>query len=106
RAAHAVGGGERSPPAAPPADEPVALRCRVSDGSLTIEVEDRGPGMPPEVLARVGEPFFTTKPPGRGMGLGLFLTRNVVEGLGGRLAFDSAAGPGRRVSLTLPAGPK
>jgi two-component system, sensor histidine kinase RegB len=86
-----------------PLDMPVALRCRVSAGALTIEVEDSGPGMAADVLARIGEPFFTTKPPGRGMGLGLFLTRNVVEGLGGGLAFDSLAGRGTCVRMTLPA---
>ena len=86
-----------------PPDRPVALRCRVVAGALTIEVEDAGPGMSAAVLARLGEPFFTTKPPGRGMGLGLFLTRNVVEGLGGGLVFDSMTGRGTRVRVTLPA---
>ena len=89
---------------AAPSGASVALRCQIAAGALTIEVEDTGPGMSAEVLARVGEPFFTTKPPGRGMGLGLFLTRNVVEGLGGRLAFDSVTGRGTRVRLTLPSG--
>jgi two-component system, sensor histidine kinase RegB len=87
-----------------PLDRPVALRCRVAAGALTIEVEDSGPGMAADVLARLGEPFFTTKPPGRGMGLGLFLTRNVIEGLGGGLVFDSLAGRGTCVRMTLPSG--
>ena len=52
---------------------------------LSVRVQDRGPGMAPEVLARAGEPFFTTKEPGRGMGLGLFLARAVAEKLGGSL---------------------
>ena len=50
--------------------------------------------MPREVLERVGEPFFTTKPPGRGMGLGLFLARSVVERVGGSLRLDSNVGRG------------
>jgi two-component system sensor histidine kinase RegB len=56
------------------------------------------------VLARVGEPFFTTKEPGRGMGLGMFLARAVLERLGGSLTLSSAVGVGTRAVLTLPAG--
>ena len=52
-------------------------------------------------LARMGEPFFTTKPPGRGMGLGLFLARAVIEGVGGSLQIDTDAG-GTDVLVTLP----
>jgi two-component system sensor histidine kinase RegB len=55
------------------------------------------------LLARVGEPFFTTKGPGRGLGLGLFLARSVAEQLGGRLELDSQIGRGTRVVLTVPA---
>ena len=64
------------------ARQPVVVSAAVEDRALAIEVRDRGLGMAREVLERVGEPFFTTKPPGRGMGLGLFLTRAVVERLG------------------------
>jgi two-component system sensor histidine kinase RegB len=58
--------------------------------------------MPSEVLARIGEPFFTTKAPGRGMGLGLFLARAVIEGVGGTLQIDSSAGGGTDVRVALP----
>jgi two-component system sensor histidine kinase RegB len=58
--------------------------------------------MPDEILARIGEPFFTTKPPGRGMGLGLFLARAVVEGVGGTMQIDSRDGDGTEVRVTLP----
>jgi two-component system sensor histidine kinase RegB len=76
----------------------------VGQGSpvLRLEVRDRGPGMSPDVIERVGEPFFTTKAPGRGMGLGLFLARAVVEGLGGTLTIDSRLGRGTTVAVTLP----
>ena len=69
-----------------------------------LTVEDSGTGMAPEVLARAGEPFFTTKAPGEGMGLGLFLTRALLEQLGGQLVLDSTPGKGTRVTLTWPAG--
>ncbi len=67
-----------------------------------IEVTDHGHGMPEDVLTRLGEPFFTTKEPGRGMGLGVFLTRNVVSRLGGHLDIHSAVGQGTRITMVLP----
>jgi two-component system sensor histidine kinase RegB len=69
-----------------------------------LTVEDSGEGMPVEVLSRVGEPFFTTKAPGEGMGLGLFLTRAVLEQLGGRMVLRSKPGEGTTVVLAWPAG--
>ena len=71
-------------------------------GFLTVVIRDRGGGIPAEVKARIGEPFFTTKAPGRGMGLGLFLARAVVEGVGGTLRIDSADGGGTEVRVVLP----
>ena len=67
-----------------------------------ISIEDHGCGMPETVLRRVGEPFFTTKEPGKGMGLGTFLVRTFAERLGGRISFDSIAGRGTTVTLELP----
>jgi two-component system sensor histidine kinase RegB len=87
-------------------DEPVALQARRRGPALEIEVRDRGGGMTEAILARIGEPFFTTKEPGKGMGLGLFLTRAVIEGLGGSLAIDSRPGAGTRVVATIPANPR
>ncbi|MDQ3329871.1 MAG: ATP-binding protein, partial [Planctomycetota bacterium] len=63
----------------------VRVKADRSDGRLRLLVRDEGVGMPPAVLARVGDPFFTTKDPGRGTGLGVFLARAVVERLGGKL---------------------
>jgi len=58
--------------------------------------------MSPEVLARAGEPFFTTKEPGQGMGLGLFLTRNLLQRLGGNLTLDSSPNVGTKTVVTIP----
>jgi len=88
---------EATPPGAP-----VQLHAEAHEGWAHIEVRDPGSGMTREVLDRVGEPFFTTKEPGRGMGLGLFLARLVVEGLGGRMEIDSTPGSGTRVTLAFP----
>ena len=69
---------------------------------VVIEVIDRGSGMAPDVLDRVGEPFFTTKQPGYGMGLGLFLTRAVVERLGGTLTIESDPPRGTTARVIVP----
>ncbi|RMG19514.1 MAG: sensor histidine kinase [Deltaproteobacteria bacterium] len=72
------------------------------DDALVITVSDDGSGMPPEVLARAEEPFFTTKAPGAGMGLGLFLARALVDRLGGTLQLESEVGKGTVVTMRLP----
>lgn len=59
-----------------------------------------------ETLRRIGEPFFTTKEPGKGMGLGTFLVRTLAEQLGGRLTFESAPGEGTTATFELPVAPK
>lgn len=87
---------------ASPDGRSVVVNASAADGYVRIDVIDRGAGMPPEVFARIGEPFFTTKSPGRGMGLGLFLTRAVLEGIGGGLVIDSKPGGGTTVALTIP----
>lgn len=76
--------------------------CAVSPGWGGIRVRDDGPGMTAEVLSRAGEPFFTTKPPGKGMGLGLFLARTVIGRVGGRLEIASQPGRGTDVVVLLP----
>jgi two-component system, sensor histidine kinase RegB len=72
-----------------------AARCRIT-------VRDEGSGMSGEVLERAGEPFYTTKEPGKGMGLGLFLARSVAEKLGGELELASRPGRGTTAALVLP----
>jgi len=88
---------------ASPEDAQVELAFQVVRGEVRAEVLDRGSGIPPEILARIGEPFFTTKVPGEGMGLGLFLTRALAEQLGGGLDVESDPGKGTTARLRLPA---
>jgi len=80
----------------------VTILARKAEGTWHLEVEDRGTGMAPEVLARAGEPFFSTKPTGSGMGLGLFLARTFAEQLGGELRVASAQGQGTKVQVSWP----
>ncbi|MBD0276060.1 MAG: response regulator, partial [Acetobacteraceae bacterium] len=69
---------------------------------VVLAVEDDGPGMPPAVLARAAEPFFTTKP-GKGTGLGLAMVHGFVRQSGGRLEISSEPGRGTAVRMLFPA---
>jgi signal transduction histidine kinase/ABC-type amino acid transport substrate-binding protein len=78
----------------------VRVRARFGDGRVHIEVSDSGPGLPPRVLERLFEPFFTTKP--QGMGMGLNITRTIVEGLGGRIEAANRPQGGAVFTVILP----
>jgi CheY-like chemotaxis protein len=70
---------------------------------VRISVTDTGEGMPPEVLARAAEPFYSTKPLGKGTGLGLAQVYGIAQQSGGTLRIESEVGRGTDVSLLLPA---
>ena len=88
--------------ASPPTGR-VTLTADDGGGAVRFAVADAGAGMDPDTLRRATEPFFTTKDPGRGMGLGLFLVRLVAERNGGELSLESSAGHGTTATLALPA---
>jgi two-component system CheB/CheR fusion protein len=69
---------------------------------VVLSVTDTGIGMPPEVLAKATEPFFTTKPPGSGTGLGLSMIQSFARQSGGALRITSRVGVGTTVRLYLP----
>jgi two-component system sensor histidine kinase RegB len=83
-------------------DQPVTLDIRRHEGNNIFSVEDRGAGMSDDVLKRAGRPFFTTKAPGKGMGLGLFLVRLVTERYDGRFELTSSVGVGTKSTLIIP----
>jgi len=68
---------------------------------LVIKVIDTGEGIPSEHLDQLEKPFFTTKPVGKGTGLGLFITSNIVRAHGGEIDYQSAPGKGTVVTVTL-----
>ena len=78
----------------------VRVRLEARGQGTELNVRDDGPGIAAEVLARLGEPFVTTK--AQGTGLGLFLARRLVEGAGGELHIASRPGAGAAVSVRLP----
>ena len=73
---------------------------RAASGRVAIEVRDQGVGIAPDDLARVFDPFFTTRR--TGTGLGLAISRNIIEGLGGTITVSSRAGDGTDVRIELP----
>ncbi len=84
------------------ADDQVNVVVEGHKDTIEVVVEDSGRGMSEVDLRRIGEPFFTTKDFGRGMGLGLFITKLFTERLGGSFSIRSALGAGTRVGIQLP----
>jgi PAS domain S-box-containing protein len=80
----------------------LSVTTRLDHGRAVVEVSDTGVGIPSEHIARIYDPFFTTKSDGRGTGLGLSVTYGIVQEHGGTLTCDSAAGQGTRFTLALP----
>jgi len=85
---------------------PGAITVRASpheQNQVRIEIADTGSGIPPESLSKIYDPFFTTKEPGKGTGLGLFIVRQIVERNKGRISVTSQVGKGTTFFLEFPA---
>lgn len=78
----------------------VEILGRWQDDELQLEIRDRGPGLAPDVQQRVGQPFFTTK--GHGFGIGLFLANATIERFGGKVALLNREGGGAVTRVSLP----
>ncbi len=79
----------------------VFVRCFYDDDFLYFQVKDKGAGMDSETSARASEPFFSTKEQGKGLGLGLFLAKNVAEQFGGGLTISSEKMAGTSVTISF-----
>jgi signal transduction histidine kinase len=86
---------------------PRTLRVRTGydDARLWLEIEDNGPGFPPGVVGRIFERFFSTKPPGKGTGLGLWIAHQVVTEHGGTISAGNGADGGAQFRLEFPRAP-
>lgn len=71
-------------------------------GAIRFIITDNGPGIPANVIDRIFDRYFTTKKPGEGTGLGLFVTKNLVEAMGGGIMVTSRSGGGTKFTVTLP----
>ena len=80
----------------------IDIRTDCDDTQVWIEVQDNGPGIPPEILKKIFDPFFTTKGPGTGTGLGLSVSTNIIQQHGGTLDVASTVGVGTTFKITLP----
>ena len=80
----------------------LTIRTSVVEGICVIEVRDTGSGIPPAVLPRIFDPFFSTKSEGEGTGLGLSVSLGIVERHGGKILVDSEVGKGTTFTLCLP----
>ena len=79
----------------------LSIKARNLEGTLELIISDTGCGIAPELISRIQEPFFTTKPSGNG--LGLAICRSIIRNVGGRMEIESRVGVGTQITLLLPA---
>ncbi|MGH9761043.1 MAG: sensor histidine kinase, partial [Blastocatellia bacterium] len=85
-----------------PAGGKLVIQSRQVESSLVIDFKDNGMGIAPENIARIYDPFFTTKDVGQGTGLGLALSYGIIQEHGGRIFVESRPGEGAHFTIKLP----
>lgn len=86
-------------------EKKLKIRASHDDGKVLIEVEDTGVGIPEEDISKIFEAFFTTKEVGKGTGLGLAVSSNIISEMGGSLDVESEVGVGTTFKISLPLEP-
>jgi len=81
----------------------VLVATTTTNGNVVISVKDNGNGIPQQALGKIFQPFFTTKPPGQGTGLGLSLSYDIVKAHGGEIKVNTEENEGTEFTITLPA---
>jgi K+-sensing histidine kinase KdpD len=84
----------------------VRLVVRADDEAVAVSISDSGPGIAPEAIERIFDPFYTTKRKGRGTGLGLSISRSILHRLGGDLLVESLHGEGATFVALIPRPPE
>ena len=87
---------------AKPSDKRVVLGTRCEGSCVVASISDSGPGIPEELLGRIFEPFYSSKPEGEGTGLGLSISDSIIREHGGRIRVHSCVGEGATFSVELP----
>ncbi|HEY5921112.1 MAG TPA: ATP-binding protein [Kofleriaceae bacterium] len=80
----------------------IRVQSAIEGDTVIVEITDTGSGIPPHLIGRVFEPFFSTKPVGQGTGLGLSISHSIIAGFGGRIAVFSETGRGTSFRVLLP----
>jgi C4-dicarboxylate-specific signal transduction histidine kinase len=81
----------------------LSIKTQSTDNSVVVKVSDTGPGIPDDKLDDIWQPFFTTKPPDKGTGLGLFTVRGIIENHEGLISLENKPSGGAEFTITLPA---
>jgi signal transduction histidine kinase len=80
----------------------ISVRTKKIDDEIEISIKDNGDGIPPKVMDKIFQPFFTTKPPGQGTGLGLSMSYEIIKAHGGELKVESIEGEGAEFVIQIP----
>jgi two-component system NtrC family sensor kinase len=88
--------------ASPPRLLTISTRLNPQSQTISIEIDDTGPGVPAEIRSRIFEPLFTTRAPGEGTGLGLSVSQRIIQSHGGTIELLSTTGPGAVFRIELP----
>jgi C4-dicarboxylate-specific signal transduction histidine kinase len=80
----------------------ITLSGGAEDDQIWVDIADTGPGIAPDLLGRIFDPFFSTKPPGQGTGLGLSVSSSIAAGFGGSLSVQATGADGSRFRVSLP----